>query len=189
MASKTRTRARTKKPTAPARDTQVDLRHPLPTRRIVGPHTTLELTCARAALASAAARLPIPVTRWQPQPDGHAGAHLTDGTLLIHTADDGRAPAFTAYVPCPHGAHHEHPVTDHATLTAARARTTQCTTPHTTGKTPAPAAAPSKVLPLSEGLHRARSATAETTELSLTDIADGLEACAAQDQPKEHPKP
>ncbi|MEU1133543.1 hypothetical protein ABZ383_27425 [Streptomyces sp. NPDC005900] len=152
----------------------VDLRHPLPTRPINGPHSSLELTCARATLASAAARLPIPHLAWQPLPDGHAAAHLVDGTLLIHTATDGRAPHWTAHVPCPHGAHHQHPVTSPSTLHQARTATATCTGPHTTAEDQDQAVIegtrPTRpaVRALGEGLHRARTAT---------------------DQPKEHPEP
>lgn len=117
--------------TEPASPTLVDLRHPLPTRPIVGPRTTAQLTEARAALASAQARLPIPVINWQTLPNGRAGAYLRDDTLIVHTAH--RAPHFLALVPCPHGARHQHRVTDGTSLATARNTTAACTTPHGPG--------------------------------------------------------
>ncbi|MDX3179537.1 hypothetical protein PV382_46035, partial [Streptomyces scabiei] len=69
----------TAKPAAKAQRTVVDLRHPLPVRRrvFVGPMGAHEQAAIRAALASAAARLPIPVRAWNGPP-----ALLADGTVL-----------------------------------------------------------------------------------------------------------
>lgn len=178
--------------------TLVDLRHPLPTRPIIGPHTEADLTIARACLASAAIRLPIPVINWQALPNGRAGAYMHDDTLIVHTAH--RAPHFLALIPCPHGLRHQHPVTDLATLAAARNATAACLGPHSNddqdqavveGVHPTPAPKHRKVLPLGEGLHRARAAAETTTELNANEIAEGLAARAqqaAEDQPREHPQ-
>ena len=93
------------------RATVIDLRHPLPVRRrnFVGPHTSAQITEARATLASAMARLPVPSILWLTQPDGRAYAKLPNGTLLIHTHPTN--PEFDAYIPCRHGALHQHLVT------------------------------------------------------------------------------
>lgn len=149
-------------PAAPERPhlTLIDLRKPLPTRNVVGPHSALELTCSRAALASAMARLPIPVINWHALPNGRAGAYMRDDTLVVHTAHDGRAAHFTALVPCPHGIRHEHPVTDERTLTAARHATAACTGPH--------------------------SSNDQTQPLNRNDITAGLQARTTAE---EHPEP
>ncbi|MEW2393120.1 hypothetical protein AB0933_32640 [Streptomyces venezuelae] len=188
MGTKARTRTRktttAKKPPAPARThaaSTAELRQALPVRPL-GPRSDTELACARAALANAEARLPIPVTAWHADPNGQANTILGN-TVITHT---GRTPHFTAYTPCPNGAHHQHTLTGPADLTEARTRAARCTSPHLP---PRPAQTP-KVLPLSNGLHRARIAAEETTELSTADIAAGLaERTAAADEPKEHPQP
>ncbi|MEU9703064.1 hypothetical protein [Streptomyces sp. NPDC047981] len=133
MSTKTRARRRTK-PTTPApktapRLTLVDLRHPLPVRRIVGPPNAAQLAEARAALASAMARLPIPVLAWHAT-GTTAYARLADQTLLVH--EGGHHTQFTAWTPCPNGAHHAATVTDTATLHAARLAASDCTTAHST---------------------------------------------------------
>lgn len=135
MTAKTQRRTAAKK--RPATTTQaqranltlVDLRHPLPVRRrIVGPPTPEILAEARAALASAWCRLPIPVLAWHAIP-GTAYARLHDHTLIVHTG--GHTNQFTAWVPCRHGAHHAHQINSPAALNTARAEAAGCTTPHT----------------------------------------------------------
>ncbi|MET9436957.1 hypothetical protein [Streptomyces sp. NPDC006551] len=131
MSTKTRARRRTpKSATTPApRLTLVDLRRPLPVRRIVGPPNTAQLAEARAALASAMARLPIPVLAWHAT-GNRAYARLTDGTLLTHDGD--HTPLFTAWTPCPNGAHHATTVTNPSTLHTARMAALDCTDTHGT---------------------------------------------------------
>ncbi|MFI2620450.1 hypothetical protein [Streptomyces sp. NPDC018584] len=186
MAAKARTRtqknpAKKRPALAQAHASTAELRAALPIRPL-GPRSQTELACARAALANATARLPIPVTTWTALPNGLVHATLGD-TVITHT---GRAPHFTAYTPCPNGAHHTHTLTGPDDLTEARAYAARCTSPHLP---PRPAQTPT-VRPLGDGLHRARAATAETTELSTTDIAAGLaERTAATDRTKEHPQP
>ncbi|WP_143661821.1 hypothetical protein, partial [Streptomyces glaucescens] len=86
MAANTRTRKTRAKQTSPRKPktpaATVDLRHPLPVRRrvFVGPMGVTEQAAIRAALAAAAARLPIPVSAWH-----GPTARLADGTLLTHT--------------------------------------------------------------------------------------------------------
>lgn len=192
-------------PAAKARErgVQVDLRKPLPTRPrpVVGPLGATEQAAVRAALASAMLRLPIPVTAWH-----GPTAQLQDGTRITHT--DVKPPAFntptdppqfTAHVPCPYGAIHEHLVYSAADLTEARAVTRTCTTAHGTadqhhalihGVRPHPEPKTPVVLQLREGIHRANSAAAETQPLSTSRIAVGLEArtaAAADEEPKEDP--
>lgn len=158
--------------------TTAELRQALPVRPL-GPRSDAELACARAALANATARLPIPVAAWHSDPNGAAHTIL-GGTLITHT---GRNPHFTAYTPCPNGAHHTHTLTGPADLTEARTRAARCTSTHLP---PRPAQTP-QVLPLGDGLHRETAAAAETTEMSAAEIAAGLNApTAATDQPKEH---
>lgn len=175
-------------PAEPVRDheTQVDLRHPLPTRtrRIVGPLGATEQAAVRAALASAMLQLPIPVTTWH-----GPTAELQDGTRITHT--DPRPPAFTTptnppqftvHIPCLNGATHEHHVRSAPDLAEARAATRTCTIRHGMKTT--------AVLPLREGIHRATSATAKTQPMSRDEIAAGLNSRAASaEQPKEHPQP
>ncbi|MGV2914649.1 hypothetical protein [Streptomyces alfalfae] len=191
MAAKARTRTQknpAKKRPAPAQAhaSTADLRAALPIRSL-GPRSQTELACARAALANATARLPIPVTTWTALPNGQAHAVLGD-TVLIHTAH--RAPLFTAYTPCPYGAWHEHTVTSPSSLTEARADAARCTTPHVSDQQRAsltrdPRTHTTTVLPLSE-----RIAATETTEMSTAEIAAGLaERTAATDEAKEHPQP
>lgn len=207
MSTKSRQRRRTTAtptdttpvPTPKPHLTLVDLRHPLTTRPITGPHTHLELTLSRACLASAAIRLPIPVINWHALPGGRAGAYLRDDTLIVHTAH--RAPQFLALVPCRRGLRHQHPVTDLRSLAAARNATAACDDAHSNddqdqavveGVRPAPALKPPAVHPLGEGLHRAAASAEDTQELGLADIAATLpiHTITADDhQPKEHPQP
>lgn len=197
---KTSTAKKTKTVTPPAGDraTRVDLRYPLTARRklFVGPMGAPEQAAIRAALASAAARLPVPVRAWT-----GPVARLADGTVLTHTpahAATDQPPQFIAHVPCAHGAHHEYLIRSARDLAGARAVTRTCQGPHasadadtaiTHGVTPAAPPKPPAVLQLREGVRRAAAATTETQPLSLTDIADGLTVRASADDetPKEHP--
>lgn len=198
-------RKRAAKKAAPAptpdRGTQVDLRKPLPTRSrpAVGPLSATEQAACRAALASAMLRLPIPVTAWH-----GPTAQLQDGTRLTHTDTKPPAfntptdpPQFTAHVPCPHGAIHQHLIRSATDLTEARATAHACTTAHSAvwqqalahGVRSASEPKTPVVLQLREGIHRANSAAADTQPLSQADINAGIEArtAAADEHPKEHP--
>ncbi|MFF9003725.1 hypothetical protein ACF1GW_39170 [Streptomyces achromogenes] len=106
--------------------TAVDLRRPLTTRRraFVGPYGAVEQAVICAALASAAAQLPIPVTAWH-----GPTAHLADGTTITHTpahATTDQTPTFHATIRCPHGAIHPHTIHTADDLTRARQITAQC---------------------------------------------------------------
>ncbi|MFE1949969.1 hypothetical protein ACFW9D_05805 [Streptomyces sp. NPDC059524] len=199
-ANKPRTRAArtTPAPTPADPTTLVDLRHPLPTRRaFVGPLGAEEQTAVRAALASAMARLPIPVLAWH-----GPTAHLADGTRITHTdprmpvhVPPGQAPEFTAHVPCPYGAIHEHLVHSAAELTAAREITRSCTRVHSLdhqteldeGVHPVPAPKPPIVVHLQEGIRRAHASAADTQPLTVDDIITGLHNRATNEQAREHP--
>lgn len=166
----------TKQPAA----TIVDLRHPLPVRRrlFVGPHTPAELAAIRAALASAAARLPVPVRSWN-----GPTAQLADGTVLTHTptfATTDQPPAFTAAIRCRHGAVHVYPVHNALDLSRARLLAHQCDQRADQPKPPAVHALP-------EGVRRAEATKADTQPLTTAEITAGLEARADNDQAKEHP--
>jgi hypothetical protein len=168
--------------------TLVDLRDPLPVRRrnFVGPCTPTETAAARAALASAALQLPIPVRTWN-----GSTAQLTDGTLLIHNPGPDRT--FTAHIACRHGAIHGYPIRSLRDLGEARAITRACARPHgcvnadqaiTNGVSTIPPK-PDPVLALREGIRRA----ADTQPLTADEIAAGLAVRADNDQMKEHPEP
>ena len=179
-----------------ATGTVVDLRYPLKPRRklFVGPMDAHEQAGARAALASAMARLPIPVAAWN-----GPTARLTDGTRITHTDTrlpahnlaNGQPPTFTAHIPCPHGGIHQHTVHTTLDLAEARAVTRICNTPHgginadqaiRDGVTHTPDTQP--VLILQDAIPR----VADTQPLSTQTIADGLTARAADnDTPREHP--
>lgn len=191
--AKKTTRAR--KTTAKARPTNapvntattVDLRKPLPVRRrvFVGPMGAQEQAAIRAALASAAAQLPIPVRTWN-----GPTAHLTDGTVLTHTpahAYTDQTPTFQAAIRCPHGAAHTYTIHTAQELHRARQITALCDqTADTAPATPQPNPAERA---LGDALTRARSAVADTQPLTLADITAGLQARADHDQPKGHPEP
>ncbi|QLJ06788.1 hypothetical protein HZZ00_37810 (plasmid) [Streptomyces sp. NEAU-sy36] len=202
MATRTR-KTTTKQPPAPAkktarkpaakktlptvapvnRATVVDLRRPLPVRRraIVGPMGSVEQAAIRAALAAAAARLPVPVRAWH-----GPTAHLHDGTVLTHTpahATTDQQPAFHAAIRCPHGAIHAYTIHTAQELTQARQLTADCnqrTTPEPTALNPA-------VRALGDALTRAKTASADTQPLDTTEIAAGLTVRADHENPKEHP--
>jgi hypothetical protein len=155
--------------------TTVDLRRPLPVRRkvFVGPMGITEQAAIRAALASAAARLPIPVTAWH-----GPTAHLADGTTLTHTpahATTDQQSAFHATIRCPHGAIHAHTIHTADDLTQARQLTAQCQQ-RTTSPAPNPA-----VRALGDALARARAAATDTQPIPVVH--------ADCDQAKEHPQP
>lgn len=176
-------------PSRPA--TVIDLRKPLPT--LAGPYSATELAAARAALASAMARLPIPVHAWRGPTTRH-----TDGTVIRHT--DPRPPAFTtpahppvfvAHIPCARGAHHQYIVRSAHDLHQARQAARTCTQQHTTndhhnaltrGVPEQPASRPVKVNHLADGLHRARAAAHNTQSLNLADIHAGLAARQTKEQ-------
>ncbi|MEW1565778.1 hypothetical protein AB0454_22665 [Streptomyces sp. NPDC093509] len=166
-------------------------------RTLHGRHTGIQLVEARACLASATARLPIPHILWLAQPNGQAAARLTDGTFLLHTAE--RAPDFLALIRCPLGTLHAHTIHTAADLAEARAVTHACMRQHETddhhkaithGVRPTAKPKPSAVLALREGVRRAEATKADTQPLSRKDIADGLAARAdGTDTAKEHPEP
>lgn len=184
--------------------TVVDLRDPFPVRRrhFVGEHTRAQIIEARAALASATARLPIPSILWLAQIDGRAAARLADGTHLIHTHE--RAPEFTAILRCPTGGLHTELVTNERDLRAARTITATCarrhddTDPGAGGYDWHKAATlgvqkliPARLSPLNVGLQAAKKATADTQPLSLDEIGAHIaqQLAADTDETKEHPQP
>jgi len=166
-------------------------------RTLYGRHTAIQLVEARACLASATARLPIPHILWLAQPNGQAAARLTDGTFLLHTAE--RAPDFLALIRCPLGTLHAHTIHTAADLAEARAITHACMRQHETddhhkaithGVRPTAKPKPSAVLALREGVRRAEATKADTQPLSKDDITEGLAARAADlENAKEHPQP
>ncbi|MFG2276735.1 hypothetical protein ACGFNY_44130 [Streptomyces chartreusis] len=181
--------------------TVVDLRKPLQIRRryFVGEHTSAQIVEARAVLASAMARLPIPSLLWLAQIDGRAAAVLADGTRLVHTHE--RAPEFTAILRCPTGGLHAELVTSDQDLRAARAVTATCNRRHDDTD---PAAGtydwhkaatlgvqkliPARLSPLNAGLQTAKKATEDTQSMSLDEIGAHIADQLAADQPKEHPR-
>ncbi|WP_435606600.1 hypothetical protein [Streptomyces ardesiacus] len=203
MATKTRNAKQTAKKTTPrprktttkARPTNtpvntattVDLRKPLPIRRrvFVGPMGAQEQAAIRAALASAAAQLPIPVRTWN-----GPTAHLADGTVITHTpahAYTDQTPTFHATIRCPHGAIHAYTIHTAQELHRARQITALCDqTTDTAPQTPQPNPA---VRALGDALTRAKNAAADTQPMSTKAIAAGLEARADTEAPKEHPQP
>lgn len=207
---RTRTRTQTApalslvKANTPPTATVVDLRKPLSVRRphFVGPHTPAQLTEARATLASAAARLPVPHLLWLARIDGYAEAHLADGTRLVHVHE--RQPEFDAYIPCPTGALHQHRITTAAELEAARTATAACTRNHTdTGDGDGSGydwhlaatrgvkrLVPARLSPLNAGLQTAKAAAADTQPMSLQEIGAHIaqQLAADTDTIKEHPE-
>ncbi|MFD7995572.1 hypothetical protein [Streptomyces mexicanus] len=169
--------------------TVVDLRRPLPVRRriFVGPMGATEQAAIRAALAAAAARLPVPVRAWT-----GPTAHLTDGTVLTHTpahATTDQPPAFHAAIRCPHGAIHAYTIHTAQELERARLLASECDQPvDIAPKAPTPNPA---VRALGDALTRARSATADTQAMSADEIAAVVAAGTPADTetPKEHPQP
>ena len=169
--------------TAPVnKTTVVDLRRPLPVRRrvFVGPMGAVEQAAIRAALAAAAARLPVPVRSWR-----GPVAHLHDGTVLTHTpahATADQTPTFTAAIRCPHGAIHAYTIHTAQELYRARLLTGQCD--QSTATAPEPPQPNPAVRALGDALTRARSATAETQPIPvITPVR------VDQEPAKEHPEP
>ncbi|WP_392838674.1 hypothetical protein [Streptomyces sp. LN500] len=127
----------------------------------------------KAAYAARLADLPlIPITAWQPNPDGTVRAHFPTGASLTHTPD-----GFDALTPCPNGATHHHHITTGTELRHAAAATAHCTQLH--GR------------PRTLTLAQAATTTADTQTLNRDDIDTGLaqRAAAADEKPKEHPEP
>ena len=212
MTTKPRTRRTTTKKTASApapkpadkqsgpRLTVIDMRKPLPVRRTTpGPYTPAQLAEARAALAAAYARLPIPVINWQTLPDNRTAAYMADDTLIVHTAH--RAPLFTALILCPQGRRHEHPITDQATLHTARNLTRGCTSTHgaatddqhqaltegvTTPPPPPVIRAPKAITPVKVLADRLAKSSTSNDDTQANDVTD-LRNAAADDTAKEHP--
>lgn len=182
------------KPDPAEATTQVDHRDPLPVRRrlFVGPMGASEQAAVRAALAAAAARLPIPVRTWN-----GSSAALADGTLLIHNPGPDRH--FTAHIACRHGAIHGWPIHTLRDLGEARALTHACERRHsstaedkaiTHGVGPVPAPKPPAIHFLREGVRRATAAKAETQPLTADAIAEGIAARTPDTETaKEHPQP
>lgn len=170
--------------TAPVnKATTVDLRHPLPVRRkvFVGPLGATEQAAIRAALASAAARLPVPVRAWH-----GPTAHLPDGTVLTHTpahATTEQTPAFHAAIRCPHGAVHAYTIRTAADLQQARTLTARCQ------QSTQPAPATPTLNPAIRRLGDTPAAADETQPMDTTQITAGLTARADNDTAREHPEP
>lgn len=174
--------------------TQVDTRPRLAVRRrpFVGPMGPNEQAAIRAALDSAALRLPVPVRTWN-----GSTANLTDGTLLIHNPSPDRV--FTAHIACRRGSIHGYPITSADDLKTARAVTRACERRHT-DNTPADDGAELNwhkalghgIQPtsrLGEGLQAVKKTVADTQPLSTDEIAAHIAEQLAADQPKEHPQP
>ncbi|MFD9721055.1 hypothetical protein [Streptomyces sp. NPDC059076] len=179
--TRTKPRRRTRRAKATTTPTTsrptVDLRHRLPTRPIVGPPTELQLTEARAVLAAATARLPIPSLAWLAAPNGTAYAQLRDATLLHHTPT-AHAP-FTAHIPCPNGARHTHHIHDLTTLNQARAEVAACTTQHgtddnaqalTRGVQPTPAPQATRRIAVITPIRTLRTLTEDTQSTDVTEL-------------------
>ncbi|MEU9947035.1 hypothetical protein [Streptomyces sp. NPDC047939] len=152
-------------PTAPARAA-------LPVRPHPGPEFITEHQIT-AAYAARLAGLPlIPITAWQPQPDGTVRATFPGGATLTHAPNHT---GFDALTPCTQGAVHHNHVTTGAQLRQAAAAADQCT--HLHGRT--------RTLTLAQ----AANTTADTQQLSSDDITTGLANRAADaETPKEHPQ-
>lgn len=160
-------------------NTVIDLRKPLPVRRrvFVGPMGATEQAAIRAALASAAARLPVPVRTWH-----GPTAHLKDGTVLTHTpahATTDQQPTFHAAIRCPHGAIHAYTI--HTALELDRARQITALCDQRTDTAPTSPAPNPAVRALGDALTRARTAAADTQPIPVIN--------ADQETPKEHPQP
>ncbi|WP_327259964.1 hypothetical protein [Streptomyces sp. NBC_01240] len=176
MSRKSSTKPRPTRP-APKKPSSAAVRAVLPVR----PHTDTPptqypefITEAQIAAAYAArlADLPlIPITAWQPSPDGGVRAHFPTGASLTHTPT-----GFDALTPCPNGAMHHHHITNGTELRHAAAATAHCTQLHGRPRT----------LTLAQGA----ATTADTQALTRDDIDTGLAARTADtEKPKEHPAP
>ncbi|WP_331746709.1 hypothetical protein [Streptomyces sp. NBC_00842] len=176
MSRKTSTKQRPARP-APKKPQLPAVRAVLPVR----PHTDTPPTLypefiteaqITAAYAARLADLPlIPITAWQPNPDGTVRAHFPTGASLTHTPD-----GFDALTPCPNGAHHHHRITTGTELRHAAAAAAHCTQLHG--------------WPRTLTLAQAATTTADTQQLNRDDIDTGLaNRTAADEKPKEHPEP
>ncbi|MFF8422883.1 hypothetical protein [Streptomyces sp. NPDC015680] len=170
MSRKSSTKQR---PSSAPKKTAAPARAVLPVRPHTGPEFITEHQI-RAAYAARLAELPlIPITAWQPQPDGTVRAHFPTGASLTHTPT-----GFHALTPCPQGAvHHDHITTSHD-LHAAATAAAHCTQLH--GR------------PRTLTLAQAATTTADTQALTCSDIDTGLANRAASvetEKPKEHPQP
>ncbi|MFD8839784.1 hypothetical protein [Streptomyces griseofuscus] len=159
------------------RATTVDLRHPLPVRRrvFVGPMGATEQAAIRAALAAAAARLPIPVRAWH-----GPTAHLHDGTTLTHTpahATTDQPPTFHAAIRCPHGAIHAYTIHTPQELDRARQLAADCE------QRTEPVTVTQVARALGDALTRARAAAADTQPIPVITPVVPID----QETAKEHP--
>lgn len=174
MTRKTSTKQRPapKKPQLPAVRAVLPVRPHTDTPPTLYPEFITEAQIT-AAYAARLADLPlIPITAWQPNPDGTVRAHFPTGASLTHTPT-----GFDALTPCPNGAHHHHRITTGHDLRDAAAAAVRCTQLH--GR-PAP------------HLAQAATTTADTQALNRNDIDTGLAqrtAAADEETPKEHPQP
>jgi len=169
------------------RKTVVDLRRPLPIRRkvFVGPMGVQEQAAIRAALAAAAARLPVPVRAWH-----GPTAHLTDGTLITHTpahATTETTPTFQVAIRCPHGATHAYTIHTAQELHRARQITALCE--QRTDAAPQDPQPNPKVRALGDALTHAHTTSADTQPLTRADIDAHIANHADTETPKEHPQP
>ncbi|MFJ4887737.1 hypothetical protein [Streptomyces sp. NPDC088731] len=169
MSRKSSTKQR---PSSALKKTAPPTRAVLPVRPRTDPEFITEHQI-RAAYAARLANLPlIPITAWQPQPDGSVRAHFPSGATLTHAPN---ATGFDALTPCPQGAmHHDHITTGHD-LHAAATAAAHCTQLH--GR------------PRTLTLAQAATTTADTQALTRNDIDTGLANRAADETPKEHPQP
>ncbi|WP_399554205.1 hypothetical protein OG582_40485 (plasmid) [Streptomyces anulatus] len=157
-------RTHTKKRTPAVKPNAV--RAVLPVRPVTSPEFITEQQMT-AAYTARLAELPlIPITAWDPQPNGTVRAHLAGGISLTH----GTA-GFTAHTPCPNGAHHHTPVANGQDLRNAIATSANCTDLHGQARTLT--------------LHQAAATAEDTQQWSRADIDATL--TATDEQPKEHP--
>lgn len=163
MSRKTATK---KRPTTRTATPAAATREALPVRPHPGPEFITEHQMA-AAYAARLAGLPlIPITAWQPQPDGNVRAQFPSGATLTRSPD---ATGFDALTPCTQGAaHHDH-ITTGQGLREAAAAADHCT--HLHGR------------PRTLTLHQAATTAEDTQTLDVT----GLRADNDQ-TPKEHPQ-
>ncbi|MER6092503.1 hypothetical protein [Streptomyces bluensis] len=188
-----------KKPTQP--------RNPLPTR----PRPWMADTQGYATLAARIAGIPTPRIRdWHDHHDGTATRHLADGSLLTYTQNTrtltwqthcpmGAIHTYTLTSPSTSAAARVHadrcqtPHFDTSTVAPLTADELAELGIHVAATAPAlPGDEPTESIPvvvpdrkpraLGDALTRARSATADTQGMSLTEIT------ACLDQPKEHPQ-
>ncbi|MER5277731.1 hypothetical protein ABT025_18505 [Streptomyces sp. NPDC002809] len=172
MSRKTATKKRPTTRTT-ATPTLTAARAALPVRPHPGPEFITQQQMA-AAYAARLANLPlIPITAWQPQPDGTVCATFPGGATLTRTAD---STGFDALTPCAQGAHHHNRVTTGTQLRHAATAADQCTNLH--GR------------PRTLTLHQAATTAADTQALTRNDIDTGLaQRTADTETPKEHPQP